>query len=84
MEEQLEPLTQFILPAGSPLSAQLHVCRSLARRAERRCADIEANWIDKSSLPAYLNRLSDALFVFARIACKRAGKSDEPWIAPRS
>ena len=84
MEEQLEPLTQFILPAGSPLSAQLHVCRSLARRAERRCADIKANWIDESSLPAYLNRLSDALFVFARIACKRAGKSDEPWMVPRS
>ena len=84
MEEQLEPLTQFILPAGSPLSAQLHVCRSLARRAERRCADIKANWIDESSLPAYLNRLSDELFVFARIACKRAGKADDPWMASRS
>ena len=84
MEEQLEPLTQFILPAGSPLSAQLHVCRSLARRAERRCADIKAGWIDESALPAYLNRLSDALFVLARIACKKAGQSDDPWTPPCS
>ena len=81
-EEHLEPLTQFILPAGSPLSAQLHVCRSLARRAERRCADIIANWIDESALPAYLNRLSDALFMLARLACKQAGQPDDTWIAP--
>jgi cob(I)alamin adenosyltransferase len=81
-EENLEPLTQFILPGGSPLAAQLHVCRSLARRAERRCTDIQADWINESALPAYLNRLSDALFVLARLACKQAGQADHAWIAP--
>ena len=79
IEDQLDPLTQFILPSGSPLSAQLHVCRSLARRAERRCAAVEENWLNSSLIPAYLNRLSDALFVIARLACMEAGQPDEIW-----
>ncbi|PXW29904.1 UNVERIFIED_CONTAM: ATP:cob(I)alamin adenosyltransferase [Williamsia faeni] len=68
--DQLEPLNSFILPGGSPLSAYLHVARTVTRRAERTAwAAIEAFPDDTSPLPAqYLNRLSDLLFILSRIA----------------
>ncbi|HEY9314268.1 cob(I)yrinic acid a,c-diamide adenosyltransferase [Williamsia sp.] len=68
--DQLEPLNSFILPGGSPLSAYLHVARTVTRRAERTAwAAIEAFPDNTSPLPAqYLNRLSDLLFILSRIA----------------
>ena len=60
---QLEPLRSFLLPGGAPAAAQLHVCRTVCRRAERRALRVEdANPV----VVQYLNRLSDLLFILAR------------------
>ncbi|WP_072807108.1 cob(I)yrinic acid a,c-diamide adenosyltransferase [Rhodococcoides yunnanense] len=68
--EDLEPLTSFILPGGTPLGALLHSARTVARRAERAAwAAVDANPENTSTLPAkYLNRLSDLLFILSRHA----------------
>lgn len=68
IQEELDPLDSFVLPGGGEVGASLHHARAVCRRAERRMvAALEAD--DSSSLPVvYLNRLSDALFVFARNA----------------
>ena len=67
--ENLPPLKSFVLPGGSPLSALLHVARTVVRRAERSAWDaIEQHPSDVSPLPAkYLNRLSDLLFILCRV-----------------
>ena len=72
----LAPLKSFVLPGGSPAAAQLHVCRTVCRRAERRAVDCgeELN----PECVRYLNRLSDLLFILARAA--NAG--DEPLWEP--
>ena len=68
--ENLLPLKSFVLPGGSPLSALLHVARTVARRAERSAwTAVEAHPTAVSTLPAkYLNRLSDLLFILTRVA----------------
>lgn len=68
--EGLPPLNSFVLPGGSPLSALLHVARTVARRAERSAwKAVEAHTTAVSTLPAkYLNRLSDLLFILTRAA----------------
>jgi cob(I)alamin adenosyltransferase len=68
--ENLAPLTSFILPGGTPLGALLHVARTVARRAERSAwAAVAASPESTSTLPAqYLNRLSDLLFILGRHA----------------
>ncbi|WP_280439796.1 cob(I)yrinic acid a,c-diamide adenosyltransferase [Nocardia cyriacigeorgica] len=68
--EGLAPLNSFILPGGTPLAAQLHVARTVGRRAERSAwAAVEAHPDDTGTLPArYLNRLSDLLFILGRVA----------------
>jgi cob(I)alamin adenosyltransferase len=68
--EPLPALKSFVLPGGSPLSALLHVARTVARRAERSAwAAVEAHPEGISVLPAkYLNRLSDLLFILSRVA----------------
>jgi cob(I)alamin adenosyltransferase len=68
--ENLPPLNSFVLPGGSPLSALLHVARTMARRAERSAwKAVEAHATAVSTLPAkYLNRLSDLLFILTRAA----------------
>ncbi|KAA1250435.1 cob(I)yrinic acid a,c-diamide adenosyltransferase [Mycobacterium simiae] len=68
--EGLPALNSFVLPGGSPLSALLHVARTVVRRAERSAwAAVEANQESISVLPArYLNRLSDLLFILSRVA----------------
>lgn len=77
--EDLEPLTSFVLPAGSVLAASLHVARTVARRAERDCVTLLDAEPDTSPLTQiYLNRLSDLLFVLSRFANKK-GKSDVLW-----
>ena len=68
--DELEPLTSFILPGGTALGALLHVARTVSRRAERAAwAAVEASPENTSDLPAkYLNRLSDLLFILSRYA----------------
>ncbi|MCF5708437.1 cob(I)yrinic acid a,c-diamide adenosyltransferase [Pseudomonas syringae] len=77
--EELGPLENFILPGGSALIAQAHVCRSLARSAERRCQHLNAVEPLEGSGLAYINRLSDLLFVVARIIARRQGIAEILW-----
>ena len=78
--ESLPALDSFILPGGTPGSALLHQARTVVRRAERSAwAAIDAHPQDTSVLPAkYLNRLSDLLFILARVAAGPAG--DVKWV----
>jgi cob(I)alamin adenosyltransferase len=70
---ELEPLKEFILPGGSEAGATLHLARTVARRAERRTVALsEAEPLNPDSI-TYLNRLSDLLFILARVANHRAG-----------
>lgn len=78
-EETLPPLTEFILPGGSPAAAQLHVARSTSRRAERRLVALGQSEQVRPELIQYLNRLSDLLFVLARAANQAAGVGDVTW-----
>lgn len=79
--EELGPLENFILPGGSALIAQAHVCRSLARSAERRCQQLNAVEPLQGVGLAYINRLSDLLFVAARLIAKRQGVAEILWQA---
>lgn len=77
--EELGPLENFIMPGGSALIAQAHVCRSLARGAERRCQHLNAVEPLAGFGLAYINRLSDLLFVAARIIARRQGIAEILW-----
>lgn len=79
MESELAPLTSFILPGGSMGAAQLHVARTVCRRAERLVVALHDDSPATISTIAYLNRLSDFLFVAARYANLRAQVEDVPW-----
>jgi cob(I)alamin adenosyltransferase len=79
MNEILDPLRSFILPGGSKLSAHLHVCRTVARRAERLSVELAAMESVNPAAIKYLNRLSDWFFVAARIA-NDGGKADVLWV----
>jgi cob(I)alamin adenosyltransferase len=79
MEADLQPLATFIVPGGSPAAAQLHVARTVCRRAERRVVALEESSLEMQTTIAYLNRLSDFLFVAARYANRRHGTVDTPW-----
>ena len=68
MNDKLEPLRSFILPGGSALAAKLHVCRTVARRAERLCVELATMEEINPAAVKYLNRLSDWFFVAGRIA----------------
>ncbi|WP_353862534.1 cob(I)yrinic acid a,c-diamide adenosyltransferase [Svornostia abyssi] len=61
----LQPLRSFLLPGGTPAAAQLHVCRTVCRRAERRTLEVEGA---NPEVAKYLNRLSDLLFILSRAA----------------
>ena len=77
-EAQLDPLESFILPGGSDAGAALHQARAVCRRAERRAVALQDYEDDvNETAVAYLNRLSDALFVFARLANREAGVREE-------
>jgi len=77
--EALQPLRSFVLPGGSPLAATLHVARTVARRAERLVVELIAAEPDVNNAAlVYLNRLSDLLFVLARVA-NANGESDVLW-----
>jgi cob(I)alamin adenosyltransferase len=77
-EAELAPLRRFVLPAGTPGGAALHLARTVCRRAERHVVALGADAVD-ADLLAYVNRLSDLLFVLARLANARAGVPDQEW-----
>ena len=77
MEEELPPLRRFILAGGAPAGAALHVARTVCRRAERRIVALDPP-VDPVLL-RYVNRLSDLLFVLARVANHRAGVPEIEW-----
>ena len=79
MEAELAPLKSFILPGGTVAAAQLHVARTVCRRAERLVVALHDEDPATQSSIAYLNRLSDYLFVAARYANLKAGVDDVPW-----
>ena len=75
----LEPLTSFVLPGGSPPAAYLHQARTVCRRAERACVALAAEQPVNPAALTYLNRLSDFLFVAARW-CNDQGETDVKWV----
>ncbi|MGA4319524.1 cob(I)yrinic acid a,c-diamide adenosyltransferase [Ectopseudomonas hydrolytica] len=79
--EEVGPLENFIMPGGSRLIAQAHVCRSFARSAERRCQHLNAVEPLRAEGLAYVNRLSDLLFVAARLIARRQGVNEVLWKA---
>jgi cob(I)alamin adenosyltransferase len=83
LEGELEPLRQFILPGGTLAAAHLHLARTICRRAERALVTLAREESLGQHIGAYLNRLSDCLFVLARAANARAGVPDVPWNSPR-
>ncbi len=77
------PLQNFILPGGTPGAAQLHVARTVCRRAEREVAALSREESIGEFVLPYLNRLSDALFVMARFENREAGQAEALWDSHR-
>lgn len=86
MNADLQPLTSFVLPGGTPLAAHLHVARTIVRRAERETVTAAAQSEINPLALHYLNRLSDHLFVMARHANlpEQAGEGDILWVPARN
>jgi len=79
MEEELPPLKNFILPGGHPAAAMLHLARTFCRRAERRTVPLMEKEDVPENVVAYLNRLSDYLFIAARWVNAKNGLNDSVW-----
>lgn len=79
MTKAVEPLRSFILPGGSALAAQLHLCRTVSRRAERLTVELATMESVNPAAVKYLNRLSDWFFQASRIA-NNNGKNDVLWV----
>lgn len=84
-ETELEPLQQFILPGGNQSASFLHLARTVCRRAERQVVGLiqQPNVANYDLVMIYLNRLSDFLFVLARLVNHRCGMTETPWSRPR-
>lgn len=82
LEAQLPPLQNFILPGGSLAASQLHLARTICRRAERWTVSLAHEEATNEHVLQYINRLSDLLFVMARTANAQAGVQDVPWNTP--
>jgi len=78
-DAELEPLRSFIVPGGTPKAAALHVARTVCRRAERRVVALAREIELPTLVVQYLNRLSDLLFVLARVANRRGGVGEVTW-----
>ncbi len=76
-DDELDPLESFVLPTGSEVGAALHHARTVARRAERRAVALAADEEINEEVVQYLNRLSDGLFVWARVVNQRDGVPEE-------
>lgn len=79
LNADLQPLTSFVLPGGTPASTYLHMARTIARRAERNMVTLAGADAVNPSAMAYINRVSDFLFVAARW-CNDQGKADVMWV----
>lgn len=79
LNEELQPLRSFILPGGTPAAAWLHLARTVCRRAERAVVTLMHSEKVNTHAMIYLNRLSDFLFVLARVA-NDGGKGDVLWV----
>ena len=78
-DAELPPLRAFVLPAGTPKAAALHLARTVCRRAERSVVTLARSEEVPELFLVYLNRLSDYLFTLARLANFRAGRGEVPW-----
>ncbi len=78
-QKDLEPLKEFILPGGGQMASLLHIARTICRRAERVCVTLSREEQVSPELVKFLNRLSDALFVFARWVAKQHGEAELLW-----
>jgi cob(I)alamin adenosyltransferase len=78
-EAGLAPLARFVLPGGTPAAAAFHVARTVCRRAERCVVSLDRAERLEATAIRYLNRLSDLLFVLARLENQRAGVPDLEW-----
>ena len=84
MNEELPELRSFVLPGGCRLNVELHVCRTVCRRAERRCVALAGEEEVSPDAIRYLNRLSDAFFVWSRWASHTIGAPETLWDLNRS
>ena len=78
-ENELPPITNFILPGGHEIASLLHIARTITRRAETQVISLDESGIVNEECKKYLNRLSDLLFVLARIVNKKNGFEDIIW-----
>lgn len=78
-QKELAPLREFILPGGGQAASLIHQARTICRRAERRCVTLSRKEAVDGPVIVYLNRLSDALFVWARWVAFRRGESEAFW-----
>jgi len=79
MNEELTPLNSFVLPGGGSVNAFLHQCRTVCRRAERDIVSLNREEEIEPNLLAYINRLSDALFVFSRWTASTMNEKEFLW-----
>ncbi|CAN5450729.1 cob(I)yrinic acid a,c-diamide adenosyltransferase [soil metagenome] len=79
LNSDLPPLKEFILPGGSPAAAACHLARAICRRAERRVVTLAQEQTINEHVVIYLNRLSDLLFVMARVLARIAGGIEVLW-----
>lgn len=75
----LPPLKEFILPGGNEAAARCHLARTIVRRAEREAVALSRTEPVRAEALAWLNRLSDVLFVLARVLCRDAGGAEVTW-----
>jgi cob(I)alamin adenosyltransferase len=79
MNAKLPPLKEFVLPGGTPAAAAAHLARAMCRRAERSTWAVHAAEPLNPAAPRYLNRLSDLLFVTARVLARAKGAREAQW-----
>lgn len=80
LDKQLTPMTHFILPGGNIVVSNCHIARTICRRAERICVLLQAHDTVNNGVLQYLNRLSDYLFVLARMLSKELQANEIKWI----
>lgn len=74
MDNELPPLRQFVLPGGSEAASRAHICRTIARRAERCIYKVKDDYPVEDNILKFVNRLSDYFFILARRECNKNGK----------
>ncbi|MGB0186160.1 MAG: cob(I)yrinic acid a,c-diamide adenosyltransferase [Flavobacteriaceae bacterium] len=84
MNTKLSPMTHFILPGGHPIVSYCHIARCVCRRAERRVSQVSEHQKINPDILVYLNRLSDYLFVCARVQSKRFKADEIKWIPSKN